>query len=339
MSLKGAPAALLAAGCTALVLIATAITGGSIDEQDDAPGGGPGGLGLNVEAVPAAYRDWILQAGKTCADVSPALIAAQIEAESGWNPKAQSPVGAQGLSQFMPGTWDTWGVDADNNGTADPFSPADAIMTQARYDCWLAKKVRSYKIKNTDVRRLMLAAYNAGPGAVEQYRGIPPYAETQAYVARILRLVAKYSVTVEEPAGPFGTRVVAHAQRWTGTPYSWGGGNINGPTFGVAHGASTRGFDCSSLVQYAVYHASGGKLTIGRTSQVQVTQGKPVSPDALRPGDIIGFRLNGASWDHVAIYIGDGQILHAPRTGQTVSTARLGDGYYASKPQTIRRFG
>ncbi|WP_030797892.1 lytic transglycosylase domain-containing protein, partial [Streptomyces griseus] len=115
--------------------------------------------------------EWIMKAGQTCPDAPAALIAAQIEAESNWNPKATSPVGAQGLSQFMPGTWKTWGVDADGDGRADPFSAPDAIMSQARYDCWLAKKVRSYKIQNADVRRLMLAAYNAGPGAVQQYGG------------------------------------------------------------------------------------------------------------------------------------------------------------------------
>ncbi|WP_093804078.1 NlpC/P60 family protein [Streptomyces sp. Wb2n-11] len=339
--MRSGPIVIFAAVCTATVLVATAITGGSIDEDDDK---GPGGdLSLNVQEIPEEYRDWIIQAGKSCKAhptvVTPALIAAQIEAESGWNPNARSPVGAIGLSQFMPPTWATWGVDADKSGSADPLSPPDAIMSQARYDCWLATKVSSYKIANGDIRRLMLAGYNAGPDAVRIYQGVPPYAETQQYVARILQLIAKYSVATDESAGPFGSRVIAHAQRWTGTPYSWGGGGINGPSFGFAQGATTNGFDCSSLVQYAVYHASGGKITLARTSQQQVTQGKAVARQDLRPGDIIGFQLNGAGYDHVAIYIGDGQILHAPRTGQTVSTARLTDGYYASKPQIIRRYG
>jgi hypothetical protein len=331
---------MLAVGSAVFVLVAAAVTGGSVDEEDNLPG--DSALGLNIDAVPAQYRDWVIQAGKTCPQDAPAaLIAAQIDQESGWNPNAVSPADAKGLSQFIPGTWETFGVDADRDGTADPFSPPDAIMSQARYDCWLADEVRGYKIKNADVRRLMLAAYNAGPNAVRQYQGVPPYLETQRYVASILQLTAKYSVTLDETAGPFGARVLAHAQRWTGTPYSWGGGNTTGPSFGVAHGAKTNGFDCSSLVQYAVYHASGGKITPSRTSQVQVTEGKPVARKDLRVGDIIGFQLNGSAggYDHVAIYAGGGMILHSPRTGQTVSTARLMDGYYASKPQTIRRFG
>ncbi|MFJ2561318.1 MULTISPECIES: NlpC/P60 family protein [unclassified Streptomyces] len=340
-ALKGGPAAMLAAGCTAAVLIATAVTGAAVDEDDDLPGDA---LGLNVEAIPAEYRDWIVQAGQTCPEnpeVSAALIAAQIEQESGWNPDAVSPADARGLSQFIPGTWATWGVDADEDGVADPFSPPDAIMSQARYDCWLADQVRSYKIPSADVRRLMLAAYNAGPDAVRRWQGIPPYAETQRYVASILQLIAKYSAAVDQPAGPFGQRVVAHAQRWMGTPYSWGGGNVNGPSFGFAQGASINGFDCSSLVQYAVYHASGGKLTLPRTSQVQATVGEAVSPGDIRPGDVIAFQLNGpsAGYDHIGIYVGDGMFVHAPRTGQTVSTARLADGYYSGKTQTIRRYG
>lgn len=338
-ALKTGPAAALAVGCALCAVISLAVAGGSIDEDDKADPAGAG-TALAVDKVPTEYLDWIVKAGQTCADAPAPLIAAQIEAESGWNPNATSPAGAQGLSQFMPGTWKTWGVDADSDGVADPFSAPDAIMTQARYDCWLAGKVKSYKIRNVDTRRLMLAAYNAGPGAVQQWRGIPPYTETQQYISRILQLIAKYSTgpTSDEGTG-FGARVVAHGQKWLGTPYSWGGGGINGPSFGFAQGATTRGFDCSSLVQYAVYHASGGKVLLPRTSQQQVTVGQPVSRDQLRVGDVIGFALNGAGYDHIAIYIGDGQILHAPRTGRNVSVDRLTDGYYASKPQKIRRYG
>lgn len=88
-AVKGALMAGVAAGGTALVLVATAVTGGSIDKTDSLPG--DDAMGLNTKAIPAEYRDWVIQAGKLCADAPAALIAAQIEAESAWNPRAGSP--------------------------------------------------------------------------------------------------------------------------------------------------------------------------------------------------------------------------------------------------------
>ncbi|MFD7502281.1 NlpC/P60 family protein [Streptomyces sp. NPDC059850] len=348
---------LLVTGCAVvglvMSLVALSVLGAAGNGQSDdaAPTGFVGGT-LSAGHVPSEYVSWIEKAARTCPEVSAPLIAAQMEQESGWKPDAVSPVGAQGLSQFMPGTWATWGVDAAGkdgspqpDGKADPFTPGDAIMTQARYDCWLVGKVG--KTKAGDPTRLMLAAYNAGPGAVEQYGGVPPYPETQTYVATITQAMAKY--TGGEPAdegegagggggGGFGERVVEAAKKWLGTPYSWGGGGPEGPGRGFAQGANTVGFDCSSLVQYAVYHASGGRSILPRVSQRQVTVGRGVSRDDLRTGDVIGFNLNG-SFDHIGIYIGGGQFIHAPKTGDVVKISNLDEPYYASKAQKMRRFG
>ncbi|MFG3253218.1 NlpC/P60 family protein [Streptomyces sp. NPDC048172] len=300
---------------------------------------------LKPGRVPSEYVPWLKRAGAVCPEVSAPLLAVQIEAESGWNPDAESPVGAQGLSQFMPGTWKTWGVDAagkgddaEPDGKADPFTPGDAIMTQARYDCWLADKVKEMGADG-DVTRLLLAAYNAGPQAVDDYDGVPPYPETQNYVNRIITALPQYTGGEEsESGGAFGDRVVASAKKWLGTPYSWGGGGPEGPGRGFAQGSGTVGFDCSSLVQYAVYHASGGETLPPRVSQLQVTSGKPVSRDEMRPGDVIGFQL-GSSFDHIGIYLGEGQFIHAPSTGDVVKISSLDEPYYADKPQEVRRFG
>jgi len=336
----------LAGGVIAVLLallVGLSVVAAAEEEEADAPVG----LVTTLDAgrVPAEFRQWIERAGKECEEVSAPMIAAQIDAESGWNPKAKSPVGAQGLSQFMPGTWETWGVDAagkdgsaEPDGSADPFTPGDAIMTQARYDCWLADKVKALGLDG-DPTRLILAAYNAGPGAIEEYGGLPPYPETQSYVAEIVASMAAYSGgTADGEGGPFGDRVVAYAKKWLGTPYAWGGGGPEGPGRGFAQGANTVGFDCSSLVQAAVYHASGGRTLLPRTSQVQVTEGKSVSRDDMRPGDVIGFNLHG-SYDHIGIYIGGGQFIHAPKTGDVVKISELDDSYYASRPQKVRRFG
>lgn len=336
MNSKGCAGAVAAA--LSMFVVGLSVLGGAINE-DDSKGTGTWTNKLDSEKVPQQYLTWIVKAGTTCTEVSSPLIAAQISAESNWNPKAQSPVGAEGLSQFMPGTWRTWGVDADADGRADPYTAADAIMTQARYDCWLAKKVKSYKVKG-DLTRLMLAAYNAGPGAVQKYGGMPPYTETQDYVERILSRIPLYSVGDEaDMSGTLGQRIAAQAKRWLGTPYSWGGGGLNGPTTGIAQGSGTVGFDCSGLTQFAVYSASKGTITIPRTSQAQAKSGKAVSRSDIRVGDLVAFELNGNDFDHIGVYLGGGQFVHAPKTGDVVKISSLDEPYYADRTMTIRRIG
>jgi transglycosylase-like protein with SLT domain/D-alanyl-D-alanine carboxypeptidase-like protein len=123
--------------------------------------------------VPAAYRDPIARAAQRW-NVGAALLAAQLYVESGFDPLARSPAGAQGIAQFMPGTAAALGLD-------DPFDPAAAIDAQAHLMRDLLRRFASVA--------LALAAYNAGAGAVEGCMCVPPYPETQAYVARILGLL------------------------------------------------------------------------------------------------------------------------------------------------------
>jgi soluble lytic murein transglycosylase-like protein len=106
--------------------------------------------------------------------LDPALLRAVMIAESGGDPTAVSSAGAQGLMQLMPST-------AAGLGVTDPFDPAQNVGGGARF---LRAMLDRY---GGDVRR-GVAAYNAGPGAVDRYGGIPPYDETQAYVRRVLDL-------------------------------------------------------------------------------------------------------------------------------------------------------
>lgn len=336
--MKGGCAA-VALGVVGTFIVGISVIGGAADEEDDDKGVTAIRGSLKLDEVPKEYRKWIIKAGKVCPGVTSPLIAAQIEAESNWNPLAKSPAKARGLSQFIPGTWETWKVDADGGGPSWKSGP-DNIMTQAAYDCALMKQVKGMRIKG-EPTRLMLAAYNAGPGAVEKYQGVPPYQETQKYVKRIMDLIPKYSKALRpERGGPFGSRVASYAKRWIGTPYAWGGGDKNGPTTGIDQGAGTTGFDCSGLVLYAVSQASGGDIALPHLSQGQVLEGKPVKRADIRVGDAIGFALHEPGyWDHIGIYIGDGQFVHAPRTGDFVKISSLSEPYYKSKPKKIRRYG
>jgi Transglycosylase SLT domain/D-alanyl-D-alanine carboxypeptidase len=143
--------------------------------------GGDGRATRAVQSfVPARYAPVIARAAQRWS-VSAHLLAAQIYAESNFNPFARSPAGALGIAQFMPGT-------ARSYGLRNAFDPDAAIDAQARLMRDLLGRFGSVP--------LALAAYNAGPGAVARCGCIPPYAETQAYVAKILGLLGGAGATV-----------------------------------------------------------------------------------------------------------------------------------------------
>lgn len=135
--------------------------------------------------VPADHVESLRSAGRECRGISAAVLAAQIEQESGWDATAVSSQGAQGIAQFMPETWGRWGRDLNGDGRADPFNADEAIDAQARLMCFLLRETRSSDVPGDHVE-LALAAYNAGLGPVMEYSGIPPYPETQEYVRRIM---------------------------------------------------------------------------------------------------------------------------------------------------------
>ncbi|GAC1302847.1 MAG: hypothetical protein NVSMB19_12440 [Vulcanimicrobiaceae bacterium] len=106
------------------------------------------------------------------ARVDPALVRAVAQTESGFDPHATSAAGAAGLMQLMPATSNALGV-------ADPYDPAQNVRGGAAYLHRLLERFHGNV-------QLAVAAYNAGPGAVERYGGIPPYAETRTYVDRVM---------------------------------------------------------------------------------------------------------------------------------------------------------
>ena len=127
----------------------------------------------DVPAYRGSYKGEYLEVAKAAArkhGVPEDLFLRLVQQESGWNPGAVSHKGATGLAQLMPGTADKLGGDIDD--------PEENLDGGARYLRMMDDQFGSWK--------LALAAYNAGPGAVEEHDGIPPYAETENYVKAIL---------------------------------------------------------------------------------------------------------------------------------------------------------
>jgi NlpC/P60 family/Transglycosylase SLT domain len=285
---------------------------------------------LNTARIPPQYVQWVEEAGAECSAVSAAQIAAQIQQESGWRATAVSSAGAEGIAQFLPATFAVYGRP-DAPGPLSPFNPADAIMAMGRYDCAIASAVGAVP---GSLLSNMLAGYNAGISAVLAYDGVPPFPQTQEYVASIEAMIPEFEIGAPVPTGAFAQAEIAAADRYLGTPYVWGGGSIDGPT---SVGGSVAGFDCSGLVLYAVYQASGGKITLPHSSEEQATMGTAVPPAQLQPGDVIAIQIDPGNFSHIVIYIGGGMVIQAPQPGQDVDETPLSD--FSQYVQTIRWFG
>jgi soluble lytic murein transglycosylase-like protein len=144
---------------------AGAASGPSVSEPAPAP-------------LPPRHIDALVQTNASAWQVDPALVKAVIANESGFDANATSKVGAQGLMQLMPGT-------ASSLGVRDPYDPQQNVAGGTRY-------LRGLLDRFGGDARLAVAAYNAGPGAVEKYGDVPPYAETQSYVQNVLASYEKY---------------------------------------------------------------------------------------------------------------------------------------------------
>lgn len=139
---------------------------------------GGGYVPYSSHALDPATIDALVSGASQANGVPAGLVRAVLMAESAGNPSAVSVAGAQGLMQLMPGT-------SAGCGIVNPFDPTENVRCGAGF---LHSLLRHYHNNAT----LAVAAYNAGPGAVDRYHGVPPYPETRAYVVRVLNAYHSY---------------------------------------------------------------------------------------------------------------------------------------------------
>jgi len=167
----------------------------------------------------APYDAMIAQAAQHNG-LDPAVLHGLIQQESGFDPNSHSGAGAAGLTQLMPGT-------ASSLGVMNPLDPAESIEGGARY---LSQMMRQFAGNTSDA----LAAYNAGPGAVQKYGGMPPYAETQSYVTKVLGYAEAFrqsqpatgAASTVGSAGPSSTVGAASTVGATGTTGATSAGSV-----------------------------------------------------------------------------------------------------------------
>ncbi|MFE7077079.1 NlpC/P60 family protein [Streptomyces sp. NPDC057620] len=218
---------------------------------------------------------------------------------------------AVGPFQFLPSTWQDVGADAGGGKEADPHNADDAALSAAIYLCGDGRDL---------TERAQLKA------AVGQYN------HSSTYVTNVLGWIDQYTAGGTDPdlrkvSGKARTVIeAALAQR--GVPYSWGGGNANGPSYGICcspsgkSGTTIKGFDCSGLTVYA--YATVG-IELPRTAAAQAAVGRRIpaalGASALAPGDLV-FYADAPGRDatiyHVGIYLGGGQMVNAARPGTVV---------------------
>jgi cell wall-associated NlpC family hydrolase len=248
--------------------------------------GAPSALALTD--IPPSYLVLYLDAAQTCPGLPWGVLAVigKVESDHG---RSDAPgvhsganfAGAEGPMQFEPATFAEYAVRADPSGPLSVYDAADAIYTAAA----------------------MLCANGAAVGAPAGIsQAIFAYNHSHSYVASVLAWAARY--TTPTP-GPAAATAISFALGQLGKPYQWG---ADGPD----------AYDCSGLV-YAAYAAAG--IRIAWTTFQWYLDGPQVPLTQIEPGDLLfsaGSDGTPADPGHVVMYLGGGQIIQAPQTGQAV---------------------
>jgi cell wall-associated NlpC family hydrolase len=281
-----AAGAALAAVPLVIVLLAASIPASAQPGDDAGLGGKP--TRLARQDIPADYLAWYSGAAQACPGLPWSVLAGigKVESDDGRSRlpgvrAGANSAGAEGPMQFLPATFAEFAVNADPGHPLTPYDPADAIYTAARLLC--ADGARG----GTD-------------GGIRQ--AIFAYNHAAWYVTDVMTWAARYATPAVSGSG--GT-AIAFAETQIGKPYCWGG---QGPTC----------FDCSGLV-FAAYAAAG--IHIARTTFQWKQDGPRIPLSQIRPGDLLfsaGSDGTAASPGHVVMYLGGGQVVQAPQTGEDV---------------------
>jgi cell wall-associated NlpC family hydrolase len=284
--IAAAGAAVVAVPLVIILLAAASLSASSQAAGDadlaDAP------TALAVADIPPNYLALYMAAAQTCPGLPWSVLAGigKVESNHGRSTlpgvhSGANSAGAEGPMQFLPATFALYAVNADPEALLTPYDPADAIYTAAR----------------------MLCADGARGGTqagIQQ--AIFDYNHADWYVTDVLAWAARY-------ATPTGTSevatAIAYAEAQLGRPYCWGG---QGPAC----------FDCSGLV-FAAYAAAG--IHIARTTYQWQQDGPQIPLSQIEPGDLLfsaGSDGSSTNPGHVVMYLGSGQVIQAPETGQDV---------------------
>jgi cell wall-associated NlpC family hydrolase len=198
--------------------------------------------------------------------------------------------------QFMPATFAAYNQPTPPGGAvpASPYDPVDAVHAAARYLCAFGAR------GGTDIRSALAT-----------------YGNADSYATHVLTVARGYAAdAAPADASDAAATAIAFARAQLGVPYVWGGDGSQLTELPDGRTTVTGGFDCSGLTR-AAYAAAG--VEIPRTAQAQFDAGPQVpAGQPLEPGDLIFYGSSAATIHHVGIYIGDGEMIHAPDVGQVV---------------------
>ncbi|WJY53572.1 bifunctional lytic transglycosylase/C40 family peptidase [Streptomyces chengbuensis] len=284
-------------GCTvlALPLLAAAAVAGALTHSPASQANTLVASGYARSDIPPRMLALYQRGARECPGLAWTVLAAigKVETNHGRHPTMISSAGAVGPMQFLPSTFKAYAhpVPPGGKNPPTPWDPVDAVHAAARLLC--ANGAR-------DGRNLRRAIWH--------------YNHSTAYVNQVLKIADQYAAADRSvSASPTGAArtAIAFARAQIGTPYVWGG---DGPAEG--------GYDCSGLTQ-AAYRSAG--IPIPRVAQDQFNAG-PRLPRGSRPqpGDLLFYGDSPHHITHVALYIGNGRIIEAPRPGTTVRESPAG---------------